>query len=363
MFFHPIMTAYKGDSKSDSNYIRDPISNRDSNYIRDPISVRDPNYNRDPNSVRDANSVDLDLTLAEFREIRDHFTNVKFAYRERQSKFHFYSAIEEDSQIFSQLNNALLDASKENLTQVKKTYEEKDKNIEKTSEELHLLETEEEKLSQEKKRLLEEINALNSTINNLSTLKESVTNQSSIKDQLTIVKENNTSIQNNIDNMHKTLNSSEKEELLQKEKKSMNTKRELSKRVKRLTVVNTENDIEEIYYWQKAIQEIYKTALGEIEVISGDNNRDINNGANINNGASINRDINNSSTACELVLRNISTSYGPVSLSFTVSNKKLLDITPLEMPEKYIGEFMQLKEQCIKIDDPRILLTYFHTQR
>lgn len=261
----------------------------------------------------------------EFSYIKEYFRNVKFAYKERKSKLYFYQNLINKNIDFIAFNT--IKTAKEDLKNTKNTFKELNDSIKSLSNEIYFQNIEIKNLSKEYMELTKTLEKITVKNQNMETIKFNLSNQNTILKQYNDIKLKNNLLYNNILQIKKKMQFNELNELMIKQQSIENEKISLSKKIRRLTLVNTTNDIEDIFYWQKMISTIYKTIFGEIKYKIIDNKYKI-------------------------------TIFYKIELNLTICNKTLIDIDITDYNEAEIKNFTILKEWCIKINDPRLILIY-----
>lgn len=268
---------------------------------------------------------ELDNIENEFNYIKEYFQNVKFAYKERKSKLYFYQNLINKNIDFVTFNT--IKTAKENLKNTKNTFKELNDSIKSLSNEIYFQNIEMKNLSKEYIELTKTLEKITMKNQNMETIKFNLNNQNTILKQYNDIKSKNNLLYSDILKIKKKMQFNEINELIIKHQSIENEKISLSKKIRRLTLINTTNDIEDIFYWQKMISTIYKIIFGEIKYKIMDNKYKI-------------------------------TIFYKIELNLIICNKTLIDIDITDYNETEIKNFTILKEWCIKMNDPRLILIY-----
>ena len=269
---------------------------------------------------------------AEFEALTEYFTNVKFAYRERESKLYFYEKLENNEECA--LDSKVLEQAKNNLQEVKEVYEKREEKMKVLSGEIFDLQNKLQLSETKKKELKREVDAMKMNKDRLQVIKNNLKNQNSIKEQLEKAKIANAEKIKSINLMQTKLEGNDLQELLHEENKLQEKKKSLTSRVKRMTIVNTENNMEDIYFWQKALLCFNKKLFGEIK-------------------HEISSDENTLTISCLTESEEIS------RVEIKIKKQKLTDIQIYgENIQKYMEEYLKIKEKCLFLNDPKLILLF-----
>lgn len=268
----------------------------------------------------------------EYEAHAEYFTNVKFAYRERESKLYFYEKLYNNDDVA--VDAKVLQQAKANLKDVKQEYKVRDERMKVLSKEMNELDTEIEELKLKRDNLKKKNELMGANKEKLKVIKNNLNNQNSIKVQLDKARAENAEIVRNMQQMENKLQGQDLEKLLEEEKRLQEKKENLSTKVKRMTIVNTENNMEEIYFWQKALSDFYKNFFGEIK-----------------------HEVQKDGKTCVLTMFTKREDIEEVKI--TLYNKKLTDIQIFgKKLELYMETYLKLKELCLMANDPRMFLMY-----
>ncbi|ORD93154.1 hypothetical protein ECANGB1_925 [Enterospora canceri] len=273
------------------------------------------------NSERDTSLLNLEN---EYESIKDYFTSVKFAYRERESKKFFYDNLHDDG---VSISGRVLEQSKANLRSVKRIYEEKSESMSGLSKEQFEIETEIRESERERDKLAEEINALQSDANRLEIIRSSGERQRGLEEQLGAMKAENGKTQLRLNETRAICDRNEIDDLLRKERELIERKRELTGEVRRLTVAGSEEEIEEVFCWHRMLGEFYKALFGEVEVKKEGNRVWV-----------------------------TVTVTGRMRVTVTVVGKRVVEIEAADCPESMAAAFVRCRSLCLRIGDPRLAI-------
>lgn len=207
----------------------------------------------------------------DYLHIKDCFSSYKFTYKEKKSKLYFLQNINDPS---VQDTAPLLDISKKQLENVKSVYTAVDEEIKSYStliyeEDLSLKANQEllDSLTEEEYKLEKELASYQELCDKVE-LNEKLNNKlDQIEAEITQVFSNSEILKTEI---------SKNEDLLISEHEEINRlkdlRSELAIKQKRLTIINIDNYIEDIYSWFQQVSEIYGKIFGNLEFYSqGDN--------------------------------------------------------------------------------------------
>lgn len=204
----------------------------------------------------------------DFLHIKDHFNNCKFNYKERLSKYDFFQNIE---CVTIPETGTLLEESKNNLVEVKKVYKELDKEIKENSLEIYGYET---KL-RDGNRYVEELDIeekeMARRFKELTELQSKLRINADLNSELDVIEIEINKVNQNIDKIKNELTHLNLESLKKEEEELKAIKHELAAKQKRLTIVNTESYIEDIYYWYEKLNFLFENIFGKINLEMVDN--------------------------------------------------------------------------------------------
>lgn len=261
----------------------------------------------------------------DFLHVKDYFSNYKFTYKERRSKLDFLLNISNEP---AQDTSCLMASSKEQLVEVKNVYRKIDEEIRELS---GLIYTEEDSLKrnrEELERLTTLENSLQKEYEYLLDLHEKVLENDKLNEEFDNVEENINQLFNEIESKRSLIDPSILEEKKEEERKLKEVRNELAAKQRRLTIINTENYIEDIFYWQKEYLEILEKIFGVMAVTVSEDR------------------------CCLKVSKNDSKSV----LEANIKGKKLLDCF---ISSEKDCDFPEIKEYALQINDLRPLLIYF----
>ncbi|KAL6122325.1 hypothetical protein NUSPORA_00626 [Nucleospora cyclopteri] len=267
----------------------------------------------------------------ELNSIKEYFNNVKFAYRERQSKMYFYQSMDADEIYVGQ---KVIEQAKENLQAVKNNFEEKNLKIKQLAEETVELEGKATEKKNEVEQLKLSIKTLKEENVKMRFIGENLSNKKGLKEQLEGVNLQIKNTQLEVRNLNSFLEEDRINSYKAEEKSLMEQKKELGKNVKRLTIMNTENDIEEIFFWYNSVVDFYRGLFGEVKY-------------KIDEG-----------------ILEITVVGKKREIKLILIDKKLRDIQIVNleeerMEEERMKEFLKYKEWCIGMNDGRAIISRF----
>lgn len=209
-------------------------------------------------------SFDFSTIEHDFLHVKDYFSNYKFTYKERRSKLDFLQNICNEP---AHDTTALISSSKQQLVEVKSIFKNTDIEIKDLSEKIHL---EKQKFEQKQKlydELYEEEEELKRTLVKLKQLNEAILQQDKLKEEFNFIENdiNKTvleieSISNCIDPA--LLESKKTEEMNLREERN-----DLASKQRRLTIINTDNYMEDIYCWKQSYLEIIEKIFGVVTFV------------------------------------------------------------------------------------------------
>lgn len=264
----------------------------------------------------------------DFLHVKDYFSNYKFTYNERKSKLDFLLNL---NNIPVHDTTSLIASSKEQLVEVKNIYKKIDEELKELSANLY----NEEQLLEENKSILSKLETTEKTLQHefeyLSNLYEKVLINDKLNEEFDEIESNINTTLLEIENKKNKINNSSIESKLDEERQLKDLRNELITKHRRLTIINTENYIEDIFYWEKQYLEILEKIFGEINISNTENR------------------------SCLKISKN------NAILELNIKGKRLLDcfISKNNFNEDQQAEYDQIKENCIEINDARPLLIYF----
>lgn len=271
--------------------------------------------------------MDFSAIEHDFLHVKDYFSNFKFTYKERKSKLDFLSNVNSD---ISQDTSSLITSSKEQLVEVKNVYKTIDEEIKNLSKSIYEIKEENKLKSDILKSLSDEEAMLIEEYEKLVALNESTLVQGRLNEELEAVEkeisdafEEMESIKSQID-PSLTLSRKEEEKLLRQERNDLAAKQ------KRLTLINTENYIEDIYYWNRQYLDILEKVFGSVSV---------------------------SGTFQKSILK---LAKKDVILEITIENQAMTDsFISKHLDQDNASEFEQIKKRCIESNDPSMIIAFF----
>ena len=268
----------------------------------------------------------------QFEELNEYFSNVKFAYKERKSKMFFYDSILLDEAVA--IDTKVLEQAKKNLQEVKAEYREREKKSKTLCLELDELDRNYKEKEAERMLLQEKLDMLKKNSNKLNLIKKHLSMENDMKTQLdTLIKEN-TEKEAKLDKTRAFLENDEVKEAEKIEGELIAKMNEMNAKVKRMTLINTETDIEEIYFWYKALAEMYKSLFGNISY-----------------------EITNEGRNYKISFNFSSKNIKEATITLVDKNLKDVQLTGDNL-NLFMEEYIKVKELCIKTNDPRLFLLF-----
>lgn len=269
----------------------------------------------------------------DFLHVKDYFSNYKFTYKERRSKLDFLLNITNEP---ARDTTSLIASSKEQLVEAKNIYKKLDEEMKELSVETY---NEEQSLARNTERLAE-LNELESSLqreySHLVDLHEKVLINDRLNEEFDKIEDGINGIFSEIENKRALISASPVESKLEEERQLKETRNDLAAKQRRLTIINTENYIEDIFYWEKQYLEVLEKIFGTITISSSEDR------------------------SCLKVTMNNPLKNNPV-LEMNIKGKRLLDcfISKNSLTEEQLAEFEKIKEYSLKINEARLLLIYF----
>lgn len=266
----------------------------------------------------------------DFLHVKDYFSNYKFTYKERKSKLDFLLNIGNES---IQDTTSLITSSKEQLVEVKNVYKQIDKEMKDLSIEVYEEEANLRQATERLEILLEEEKRLEQEHGHLYSIGEKLLINDKLNQEFDAMEHEINNLFVGIDHLKSQVDSSKIESKLAEEKKLRELRNDLAAKQKRLTIVNTDNYIEDIYCWYKQYQEILEIVVGVLDISIEEEKCCV----------QIKRSTDGNDYVVEVILR----------------GKSLIDTSiSKNVPEDKYKEFEQLKEYSMKINDARLLLLF-----
>lgn len=266
----------------------------------------------------------------DFLHVKDYFSNYKFTYKERKSKLDFLLNIGNET---VQDTTSLITSSKDQLVEVKNVYKQIDKEIKDLSVKVYEEEVNLKQATKHLEALLEEEKSLEQEYNYLYSLNEKLLVNDKLNQEFDTMEHEINSLFVGIDNFRSLIDSSKTESKLTEERELRELRNDLAAKQKRLTIINTDNYIEDIYYWHKQYQEIMEKLVGTLSISTGEGKCSIR----------IQRSDGNNSYIIEVALR------GKHMIDASISKN---------VEEEMLKEFERLKGYSLKINDARLLLLF-----
>ncbi|ELA41819.1 uncharacterized protein VICG_01171 [Vittaforma corneae ATCC 50505] len=269
----------------------------------------------------------------DFLHVKDYFSNYKFTYKERRSKLDFLLNISNEP---AHDTTSLIASSKEQLVEVKHIYKKLDEEMKELSVEVY---NEEQLLSQNTEKL-NELNKLESSLqkeyNHLVDLHEKVLVNDKLNEEFDEIENGIKRVFGEIESKKSLIGTFSIESKLEEERQLKEVRNDLAAKQRRLTIINTENYIEDIFYWEKQYLEVLEKIFGTITINSSEDR------------------------SCLKITMNNPSKNNPV-LEINIKGKKLLDcfISKNNFTEKQQAEFERIKEYSLKLNEVRPLLIYF----
>lgn len=263
----------------------------------------------------------------DFLHMKDYFSNYKFTYKERRSKLDFLQNIVNEP---GHDTSSLIASSKEQLVEVKSIFKKTDLEIRELSKNVY---EEEEKLKSNKvilENLEREEEMLNEELVNLTALNENILIYDKFNSELDEVENE---IKNSFLELQNTVNSIAPEVIeskIEEEKILKEERNDLASKQRRLTIINTDNFIEDIFYWKRNYLDFLEKIFGIITInVSGDKFA-------------------------------FKVSQNETVLEFIVKGKHLIEAyLSKNQPIEILEEFEKIKEYSCTINDAKPLLYFF----
>lgn len=272
-------------------------------------------------------SYDYSTIEHDFLHMKDYFNNYKFTYKERRSKLDFLQNITNEP---GHDTSSLIASSKEQLVEVKNVYKKTDAEIKELSKSIF---EEQEKLQSNTlflENLSREEEQLRNELARLTILNENILIYDRFTNELDELENEIKNTLLELENTVSSINPDNIESLSNEEKILREERNELASKQRRLTIINTDNFIEDIFYWKRNYLDFLENIFGEITVsVSGDR------------------------FTLKIVLKeNI--------LELTVKGKQLIEAyLSKNVSTEILEEFERVKEYSFKINDAKPLLSFF----
>lgn len=260
----------------------------------------------------------------DFLHTKDYFSNYKFIYKERKSKLDFFQNIHNAS---VQDTTGLLEAAKQQLVEVKRSYYELDDEIKALGQEIYACDAQLAERNRELAALEAEENTLKTECEGLRALDERLRINDDLNEELDSIEAEIKGCYSKIDQARAALDSSLLRNKQEEEAELRASRQELAARQKRLTIVNTDSYIEDMYCWYEQMEALLRSVLGHVDVQMVD-------------GRCVVR-VQRGQAQAEAVLR----------------DRKLLEASLGGLPEeKMVRRFNECKEYCIKSNNLVLLV-------
>ncbi|KAI4291018.1 hypothetical protein PAPHI01_0292 [Pancytospora philotis] len=197
----------------------------------------------------------------DFLHTKDYFSNYKFPYKERKSKLDFFQNIHAP---IAQDTTALLEASKAQLVEVKQQYRDMDQQIKQLSLDIYATDLRLIQRSAELAELEEEEAALRAEYEQTRHLDEKLQINSSLNEELEAIENRIKSSYAQINQAQEAIGRFDLDARRAEEAELRAHKLELAAKQKRLTVINTDSYIEDIYAWHQHLQMILENVFGTV---------------------------------------------------------------------------------------------------
>lgn len=274
------------------------------------------------------NEPDYTTIEHDFLHVKDYFSNYKFTYKERRSKLDFLLNINNEP---ARDTSSLIASSKEQLVEVKNTYKEIDEELKGLSVEVF----NEEQALMEATTQLNELSSLEAALqkeyNQLLGLHEKILINDKLNEEFDGVERCLKEVLVEIESKKVQLEGPSLESKQEEERQLREKRNDLAAKQRRLTIINTETYIEDIFYWKKHYLEILEKIFGVVEVTSTEDR------------------------TCLKISRN------EAVLEVNIKGKQLIDcfLSRKAFSEEKQIEFERIKKYSLQIDDIRYLLIYF----
>lgn len=199
----------------------------------------------------------------DFIHTKDYFNNCKFNYKERRSKLDFFQNINNST---VQDTADLLNEAKSQLVSVKGVYTELDTEIKNLSQELHEYNCK----TREQVSFLEELTAEKKEqdlrAERLKELYEKFQESADLNNELDGIESEIKRLYRKIDE-YKAISEGSKLSALRQEETDLGAlQKELAIKQKRLTIINTDSYIEDIYYWYDTLSNFLESIFGALSL-------------------------------------------------------------------------------------------------
>lgn len=270
---------------------------------------------------------DLSTIEHDFIHMKDYFSNYKFTYKERRSKLDFLQNITNEP---CHDTTVLIASSKEQLVEVKNIYKNTDLEIRELSKSIFI----EEESLKENKRILEDLSNEEENLKNelarLTRLNETILIYDKLNGELDEVENEINKVFVDIENTSNAIDPTSVESKKNEEKNLRDERNDLAAKQRRLTIINTENYIEDIYFWKRSYLDILEKVFGAITVTA--------------TGDKFNLKVVKNESVLEVVVKGKMLSEAYLSKNQCVET---------------LEEFEKIKEYAFMINDAKPMLSFF----
>lgn len=270
---------------------------------------------------------DLSTIEHDFIHMKDYFSNYKFTYKERRSKLDFLQNITNEP---CHDTTVLIASSKEQLVEVKNIYKNTDLEIRELSKSIFI----EEESLKENKRILEDLSNEEENLKNelarLTRLNETILIYDKLNGELDEVENEINKVFVDIENTSNAIDPTSVESKKNEEKNLREERNDLAAKQRRLTIINTENYIEDIYFWKRSYLDILEKVFGAITVTA--------------TGDKFNLKVVKNESVLEVVVKGKMLSEAYLSKNQCVET---------------LEEFEKIKEYAFMINDAKPMLSFF----
>lgn len=209
--------------------------------------------------------MDEDFTTIEhdFLHMKDYFNNYKFTYKERKSKLDFFQNI--TMAVVQELGDVIA-STKQQLVEAKNIYKQLDVEIRELSQEVYEEEIKNKRKEEQTKELEIKEKELNEELKRLEEIDVQVREKEGMNEELDRIEEQIKGMYVQIGEEREANSQLVLESKLKEEERLKKEKIELAEKQKRLTIVNIEAYIEELYNWNEQMNKILSLVFGKIEI-------------------------------------------------------------------------------------------------
>ena len=209
--------------------------------------------------------MDEDFTTIEhdFLHMKDYFNNYKFTYKERKSKLDFFQNI--TMAVVQELGDVIA-STKQQLVEAKNIYKQLDVEIRELSQEVYEEEIKNKRKEEQTKELEIKEKELNEELKRLEEIDVQVREKEGMNKELDRIEEQIKGMYVQIGEEREANSQLVLESKLKEEERLKIEKIELAEKQKRLTIVNIEAYIEELYNWNEQMNKILSLVFGKIEI-------------------------------------------------------------------------------------------------